>query len=59
VRTLTCRSYASTAQGDVGPRAPSGRRIAFARDGDVYSMRVRTLTPGVGDEYATSWQAVP
>jgi hypothetical protein len=22
-------------------------------------MRVRTLTPGVGDEYATSWQAVP
>jgi hypothetical protein len=56
---LTCRSYASTAQGDVGSRAPSGRRIAFARDGDVYSMRVRTLMPGVGDEYATSWQAVP
>jgi TolB protein len=40
--------------------SPSGRRIAFARDGDVYSMRVdgsdvRRLRHGRGDAYPAGW----
>ena len=40
--------------------SPSGRTIAFARDGDVYSMRangsdVRRLRHGDDDEYPSGW----
>ena len=52
------------AEGDIGVWSPDGTRVAFARNGDLFSVAVaggdeRRLTRGPAFDYWPAWQAKP